>query len=110
MKDIIQDQKLNIDSEVAEVSNIKELKLLRRDLLKTGMTLWECNLVTQTIVSAVYEEVVASLEGKVHRKLIRDEKCVYIQALNKKNAKKKFEKKLIELYNYIRNSKRISNA
>lgn len=57
-----------------------------------GLTIFELNLDTGNITKAEIkvEEVFVSFDkSKTKRSLIKKENCIYIQALNEKNAKRK---------------------
>ena len=69
-----------------------------------GHTLFEINPVTGKCKVAEYEQVDATLSGSVHKKVIAHQNCVYVSALNKKNALIKYFKmvgKQIERMNQI---------
>lgn len=70
-------------------------------VLPKGHTLWEINLVTGEIRTAVYEDDVnveikilgkASNFKEIKKKVKQQNNCIYVGALNLKNALKKFEK------------------
>src|SRR5690349_9258703 len=61
-----------------------------------GHTLFEINCTTNEIYPAKFEETTAEITGKVHRKIIINENCLYISCLNKKSAFKKYIKWLSE--------------
>lgn len=71
-----------------------------RYVLKDGHKVWELDLKTGALVEAQYEvtknvsykEVVKGADKKPVRVLIERENCLYMPALNKKNAQKKFKK------------------
>lgn len=66
-----------------------------------GLTLFEMDCKTGMIRKAVFEESIIEFSGKKTRKLIFNPKAMYVQAVNVKNAKRKFEKKakaLIQKY------------
>lgn len=62
---------------------------------RQGLTLWQFNTETEELKPAkvtVKEQLVWTSKGdctKKIRSVIYEDKCVYIQALNRKNAKKK---------------------
>ncbi len=62
-----------------------------------GHTLFEINLVNKEIKKAEFQETVydaASKHNKIRKKVIMRDDCVYIAALNEKNALKKLMKKI----------------
>ena len=71
----------------------KELKYLGSILHRPGHTLFEINLNTGVIKEAVVESKVSvGLDGKpvFQSKVQVNAACYYLEALNRKNAKKKF--------------------
>jgi hypothetical protein len=80
----------------------KQLKHLGSIRLQRGHTLWEVNMKTGMITPATYETQAADFKAAakgiqgVRRKLISKEGCMYIPALNKKNAAKKFVQTYVE--------------
>ena len=73
----------------------KELKYIGSILHRPGHTLFEINLNTGQIKeAAVKREVYAGVGGKpIYKSKVQIEKdCYYLEALNVKNAKKKFLK------------------
>lgn len=67
----------------------KKLQLLSRKHFKKGHTLFEFNFKENTIKKLVFEEdKLVSFDGKKqkHKKVVIKENCVYIPALNVKNA------------------------
>lgn len=62
---------------------------------RSGLTLWQFNIETGELKSAkvtVKEQLVWTSKGNCTKKtcsVIYEDKCVYVQALNRKNAKKK---------------------
>ena len=79
----------------------------RSQPLKKGHTLFEISLSDFTINEAKYEEVNVELSRvgekanykNIKRKVIQKENCIYISALNKQNALKKFQQ---QAKNYIK--------
>ena len=61
-----------------------------------GHTMFEINCTTGEITTAEFEEIVAEVTGGIRKKIITKENCLYISCLNKKVAKKKFLKWIIE--------------
>jgi hypothetical protein len=88
------------DSEVeivAEKQQQKGIKLIDRQRKIRGHILWEYNQETHELKPATYKKQdyqVTSLEPSpsalsISNKVQVNDKCVYFQALNRKNAKKK---------------------
>ena len=72
-----------------EYKHIGSIKIIK------GLTLYACNMETQEINKVVIEKKASiGLDGKEVRqqKAQHDPKCVYIQAINIKNARRKLEK------------------
>lgn len=86
--------------QVAQKQIKKGRRYKGRYVLKDGHKVWELDLTTGALVEASYEitknvaykEVVKGAEKKPVRVLIERENCLYMPALNKKNAEKKFKK------------------
>jgi hypothetical protein len=61
-----------------------------------GLTMFELNIKDMTLQPAIYKETVVVVpkdgKSKIVNKLIVNEGCYYVQALNKKNAYKKLAK------------------
>lgn len=79
----------------------KQIKLIGRIVKRPGLTIWEIDLKAHTIKPATFkkEEVVAVTSLKpnqassvTHKKIEVKPYCLYIQALNKKSAFRKFQK------------------
>jgi hypothetical protein len=63
-----------------------------------GLTLFQMDVTTGKISKAKFEQRTVEYVGQKKRnKLIAEENCLYVQALNFKNAKKKFTKKVKQL-------------
>lgn len=80
--------------EVVATKPDKTQKLIHSIRPHKGHTLFEINPITGKCKEAVYEktDVEFGKNGMVHKKVIRNNGCVYISALNKKNALIKFFK------------------
>jgi hypothetical protein len=60
---------------------------------QAGHVIWEINIETGVIIEAEYDKIAPwHLNGKVEMRLKRKDDCVYIPALNIKNAIKKYLK------------------
>lgn len=93
MKELEKYSKISIESEV--VVPIKtELKLIGTLKPNKGHKCFEINTITNEICEAeFYEDIVSMFSSSYERrkKLKVKENCVYITALNKKNALKKYK-------------------
>lgn len=81
----------------AERQQEKKVKFLGSAKIKKGHTLFEFNFATQEIKPASFEETdihysTAKKGGKPHRKVVVNEQCTYVPALNEKNAIRKIYK------------------
>lgn len=87
-KEIIKDKVVN----VKQAEHPKEIKWSIQKIHK-GHTLFEINLANYSINPASYEDVTANIvTGGVKRKVIQKPNCIYVSALNQKNALIKFQK------------------
>lgn len=64
-----------------------------------GLTLFQMDMSTGKITEAQYDEMIIDAKGAKHRKLKFDGKCMYVQALNLSNAKRKFTKRAKQIIN-----------
>ena len=76
---------------VAEVP-VKTQKLIHSIKPYKGHTLFAINPITGKCSEAEYESITANISGAVRKKVIAEANCVYISALNKRNALIKFFK------------------
>lgn len=99
MKELIKDFQDNKIEIVEEEQQKKELTLLGQQRKIKGLILWEKNLKTGKIERAKYKKTNAFISGigdgtvdsVTHTfTVVVNENCIYAQALNLKNAKKKF--------------------
>lgn len=73
----------------------QEYKYIGSIKYRPNLTLWQFNIETEELKSAkvtVKEQLVWTSKGnctKKTRSVIYEDKCVYVQALNRKNAEKK---------------------
>lgn len=99
MKDFDQDVTVDIIPTTVAAQVAPEKKLLSSHLLSRGHTLFECDTRTGVVSPVVYEETKAefkpNMKYTVRKKVNQKEGCVYIGALNKKNALKKFLKLIL---------------
>ena len=85
----IEDEKKDKIEIVSQVQQKKQIKLIGSQRLIPGLTLWEFNTETKSLNKAKFKQTNYSLNGsKTHQVIIQDN-CIYIQALNMKNALKK---------------------
>lgn len=94
MKELEKYEKINTESEIV-VPIKKELKLIGTLKPQKGHKCFEINTITNEISEAeFYEDYVSMFSSSYERKkkLKVKENCIYITALNKKNAMKKFKK------------------
>lgn len=92
----LQDFNPEFDKDKIEIVNQEQenyqLNNLGSLLLKNGMKIFEINIKEKTIEDAQYDdEVYKVFEKTTNRKIIVKENCVYITAINKKNAVRKFK-------------------
>lgn len=86
-------QKVSIVSELR-----KEKKFLGTINPKPGHAVWEFDMINRAVNEAKYEETVAVFPIQkvrrtgLKRKLLMKEGCMYVSALNKENAIKKFNR------------------
>jgi hypothetical protein len=84
----------------AEQQQKKEIKLIGQQRKIKGLTLWEYNAKTKELIPAVFKKVDVSLTSlsakaealNINHKVVVNENCLYLQALNKKVALKKVKK------------------
>ena len=88
---------LNQNTEISVKKNVKQKKEYNHDgiiLPKKGQTVWEINLQTEEITEAEYEKTTVAIlnADPIPKKIIQKSGHIYIPAINKKNALKKFKK------------------
>lgn len=89
-------------TELIQQKQIEKQQVLIGSILpKRGHTLFECNLYENTVNAAKIENTanVVFIDGKpvVKKKVIKNKGCVYVSALNKKNAIKKVKKLFVSI-------------
>lgn len=97
--DNYKEDKIEIQSEQQQK---KEIKLIGNQRKIPGLTLFEYDTVSKTLSKAEYKKVDFHLkslsikpeEMQLNHKVIVKENCLYVQALNEKNALKKVKKML----------------
>ena len=92
--EILQQDKLEVS---AQKPILKGEKLIGKIRPQRGHTTFEINIVTGEVLEAQYSAITVELKeiksnelSVKKKKIITNENCVYISALNKDNAKKKF--------------------
>jgi len=70
----------------------KETEFIDRLIPHNNHKIWEVNTKTKEIDLAKYSNATYQFAGDNKKEIIVNKDCVYICALNKKNALKKFEK------------------
>lgn len=80
--------------QVTQTQAKKGRKYKGRYRIKPGHKIWELSLITGAVVEAEFEKDVnldytKNVAAKI---LIEKENCIYLPALNKKNAEKKFNR------------------
>ena len=98
MKEISRPEVPESDKPIVEQNIKKQVNFLSSQRKVKGLTMWEFDPLAMTLEEAKIEDVKVDFADKVyarkiHHKLIYKEGCVYIQALNKKNAYKKIAKR-----------------
>lgn len=74
-----------------------ERKLIARKVLHRGMKLWKVEMATGKVELAPIKTSVVEVGGKVHHEVLYDRDHYYCEALNKKNAFRKFVRRGIAL-------------
>ncbi len=83
------------DKIVIEQNVQKQVTLIGSQQKIKGLTMFEFNPIKLTLEPATYKEVHAEVvinRTIIRHKLVMKEGCVYVQALNKRNAYKKIAK------------------
>lgn len=75
----------------------KESKLIGSMKVIPGLTLFEMDMKSGEIRKAVFKETIATFGGGGSSKLEFNPNSMYVQALNLKNAKRKFEKRVKQI-------------
>ena len=57
--------------------------------VRKGQTLWEYEEETKELRPAAFQQTIVNLDGKVRHQLVTKKGCVYVVALNEKNAHRK---------------------
>lgn len=78
--------------QVAEVKPAKTSIHVDSIIPHKGHILFEINPVTGKCKLAEYESVDVGLKGDIHKKVVAHQNCIYVSALNKKNALIKYFK------------------
>jgi hypothetical protein len=96
MKELEQQTKAAKEVTIPSPTEHKYLGTMRKI---NGLTVWKCNLATMEIAKAEFEKEeatfeMAKLQAGTRRKIVREQNHIYCQALNMKNAEKKFAKEI----------------
>ena len=91
-----------------KIVNVKQVAIEKQTILlgtarpKRGHTMFEYNFKEKTIVQAVFDELPAvkftdAANGikSAHKKITKKQDCIYVSALNKKNALKVLKRDLL---------------
>lgn len=94
-------------------AQIKETVVLKKSILNhKGLTLFEINTDTFEVCEAEYESVGAQLNPdfiggvRVNKVVRRKQNCAYVLALNKKNAMRKFNQRLLAIHQILTKNKK----
>lgn len=100
MKDLNHDRDLKEEiKEVREIQQESKQEYIGSITPHKGHTLFEINLDTKGICEATFEEQEVEFNpnggviGSTRKKVVMNPNCIYISALNKNNAVKKFLRK-----------------
>lgn len=83
---------------IDQVHNVREAEFPKETLhigklhLQKGMLLWEFDLNTAEVKPAAMDGELVYCAGEIRRKHTARPMCLYVAAINKKNAEKKFLK------------------
>jgi hypothetical protein len=99
MKELTKDFQESEVEIVEEKQERKEFKLIGRQRKVRGLTLWEFNTKTFELSKATFKKQDVSLSSlstakqalNISNKVEVNENCIYFQALNEKNARKKLK-------------------
>jgi len=104
MKEILQHDKDTV-KQVRQKEVKKQEKFVGKIKPIKGLTLYKMSLETGIISKVEFEEAMASYDSKkVPKKVKYEQDHIYIQALNNKNAKRKFTKISLELISKNQNN------
>ena len=96
MKEIEQEQTKQAKEIVVPIPD--KQRFLGQLIKINGLKVWEYNIKEDTMREAQFEDVTVNVTDKgVRRKLVIKSDCIYTQALNVKNAERKFSKKLAQM-------------
>lgn len=87
--------KLNLSGQHA---HLKQQKFVGSFKYYKGMKVWEMDMVKVEIKPAEYNQSTVGLDGEIKHTIIQKDNCVYVSALNKKNAERKFKKMLLTFF------------
>jgi hypothetical protein len=81
----------------AEKQVEKQRRYLGTIKRQPGQIVWELNLDTGKMNPAVYDQSAVNMKGSIRHTLVTKENCLYEVAINRKNAGRKFMKRLMPL-------------
>lgn len=93
MKELHRTETPETDKVVVEQNVQKQIVFIGSQKKIKGLTMFEFNPKELTLEPAEFKESVAELSGTIHHKLVYKDGCIYVQALNKRNAYKKIAKR-----------------
>lgn len=79
-----------------EQQQISKEELFRVEKLQAGHTMFEVNVGERTCVPAKYESTTVDFDGNIKRKLVVKHGCLYISALNERNARRKLLQRMFK--------------
>jgi hypothetical protein len=77
----------------------KQVKLLGSLRPQPGQQFYQLDISTAQITLAEFDSTSTDLYGKVHKKLILKDGCMYVCAINKTVAEKKFKRMITQIVN-----------
>lgn len=99
-------KEIEIQQQEATRTRIEQQQVKRKKeqtlLIPPGLKGWKCDLTTGEITEVVAEKKIVrfieAVEGNaaVHSEAIAEDTCIYVAALNKKNADRKFAAMLLD--------------
>lgn len=92
----------------------KKLVLVGCLVPQRGQVCWQYNFKTGKVTEAGYEHEVIGYSDqiagrKINRRLIINDDCLYELAINRKNAIRKFKKKILSIQSVVANTSRKIN-
>jgi hypothetical protein len=78
-----------------EIRQVLSEKTVQEHRVQPGHKFWELDLETKLITEAKVETISATMGGGTRKKVIQRPNCLYVSALNARNADKKFLKAIL---------------